>query len=312
MSTVIVAISGRKQSGKTTLLNFMHGHEMKRHEVIDKFTISPEGNLVVNCMFEDDKGNAFEEMGVLDLFQDTEMFYEYASNNIWPFIKAYNFADSLKEICVNLFNVPYECVYGTDEQKNTTIQHLLWENMPGVITPSKFSELTEAIRKPLNDVECHWTMLLDPAGPKNGFWRSAFDNDGIFVHEPGPMTAREFMQFLGTDIMRKIYEPIWVNNCLNRIKSDSPPIAVIGDCRFVNEIEAVKNAGGKVVRLTRNISNNNHQSEKDADNYEGFDLVIDNSQMTIDESCEQLLSYLEKNSITKRIKKIGRFVTTAK
>ena len=287
MSTVIVAISGRKQSGKTTLLNFMHGHEMKRHEVIDKFTISPEGNLVVNCMFEDDKGNAFEEMGVLDLFQDTEMFYEYASNNIWPFIKAYNFADSLKEICVNLFNVPYECVYGTDEQKNTTIQHLLWENMPSVISDGIFN-----------------SFLLDH--------KIDLQAKNIVYHEPGPMTAREFMQFLGTDIMRKIYEPIWVNNCLNRIKSDSPPIAVIGDCRFVNEIEAVKNAGGKVVRLTRNISNNNHQSEKDADNYEGFDLVIDNSQMTIDESCEQLLSYLEKNSITKRIKKIGRFVTTAK
>ena len=287
MSTVIVAISGRKQSGKTTLLNFMHGHEMKRHEVIDKFTISPEGNLVVNCMFEDDKGNAFEEMGVLDLFQDTEIFYEYASNNIWPFVKAYNFADSLKEICVNLFNVPYECVHGTDEQKNQLQEHLRWENMLGVISDSRFN-----------------SFLLDH--------KIDLQAKNIVYHEPGPMTAREFMQFLGTDIMRKIYEPIWVNNCLNRIKSDSPPIAVIGDCRFVNEIEAVKNAGGKVVRLTRNISNNNHQSEKDADNYEGFDLVIDNSQMTIDESCEQLLSYLEKNSITKRIKKIGRFVTTAK
>ncbi len=287
MSTVIVAISGRKQSGKTTLLNFMHGHEMKRHEVIDKFTISPEGNLVVNCMFEDDKGNAFEEMGVLDLFQDTEMFYEYASNNIWPFVKAYNFADSLKEICVNLFNIPYECVHGTDEQKNQLQEHLRWESMPSVIPDGIFN-----------------SFLLNH--------KIDLQAKNIVYHEPGPMTAREFMQFLGTDIMRKIYEPIWVNNCLNRIKSDSPPIAVIGDCRFVNEIEAVKNAGGKVVRLTRNISNNNHQSEKDADNYEGFDLVIDNSQMTIDESCEQLLSYLEKNSITKRIKKIGRFVTTAK
>ncbi len=294
MSTVIVAISGRKQSGKTTLLNFIHGHEMKRHEVIDKFTISPEGNLVVNCMFEDDKGNTFEEMGVLDLFQDTEMFYEYASNNIWPFIKAYNFADSLKEICVNLFNIPYECVYGTDEQKNTLIPHLLWENMPGVTTE----------KTPQDAVDC------DQAESLRVYYEKVLSS--VIYHEPGPMAAREFMQFLGTDIMRKIYEPIWVNNCLNRIKSDSPPIAVIGDCRFVNEIEAVKNAGGKVVRLTRNISNNNHKSEIDADNYEGFDLVIDNSQMTIDESCEQLLSYLEKNSITKRIKKIGRFVTTAK
>ena len=54
------------------------------------------------------------------------------------------------------------------------------------------------------------------------------------------MTAREFMQFFGTDVMRKMYEPIWLENCFRRIEEDSPEIAVIGDCRFMNEIKAAE------------------------------------------------------------------------
>ena len=127
--TKIVAISGRLQSGKTTLSNYLHGHEMKRHDVIEKFFVSPEGKLVVNCTFYDDAGKEFEEMGVLELDQKSDEFYQYASRRIWPLIRAYNFADSLKEMCVILFNIPPECVYGTDEEKNTIQEHLRWENM---------------------------------------------------------------------------------------------------------------------------------------------------------------------------------------
>lgn len=290
MKTVIIAMSGRAQSGKTTLLNFMHGHEMKRHDIIDKFTISPEGNLVVNCTFEDENGVAFEEMGVLDLFQDTEMFYEYASRNIWPFIKAYNFADSLKELCVSLFDIPYECVYGTNEQKNTIVPHLLWENMPGVIC---------------------WPNYVDCCGNAD-YSHIEPEEIGLLVHKSGPMTAREFMQFLGTDVMRRMYEPVWVNNCLKRIHNDAPPIAVIGDCRFINEVLAVKNAGGKVVRLTRNTTNGDHKSETDVNNYKDFDVVIENSDISIEESCNLLLDFLEKEGVTKRIKKHGKFTTTAR
>ena len=167
--TKIVALCGKKQSGKTTLSNYLHGHEMKRHDVIEKFFISPIGELVVNCTFHDENGKEFEEMGVLDLQQKNDEFYQYASRRIWPLIRCYNFADSLKEICTMLFNIPPECVYGSDEQKNAIQEHLRWENMPG---------MDKTI---------------------------------------GAMTSREFMQFFGTEIMRKMYEPIWLENCFKRI-----------------------------------------------------------------------------------------------
>ena len=86
--TKIIAVNGKKQSGKTTLSNYLHGHEMKRHDIIEKFLVSPEGKLVVNSTFHDDNGKEFEEMGVLELDQQTEEFYQYASRRIWsrPFI----------------------------------------------------------------------------------------------------------------------------------------------------------------------------------------------------------------------------------
>ena len=282
--TIIVALSGKKQSGKTSLSNYLHGHEMQRHDVVKKFFLSPEGNLVVNCTFQDEKGNDFEEMGVLDLQQRNDNFYRYAAKNIWPLIRAYNFADALKEMCVMLFNIPPECVYGTDEQKNQVQEHLRWENMPGVITCSEV-----------------WDSLCPDGEP-----------DGLMYHAAGPMTAREFMQHFGTDVMRKIYEPIWIENCFNRIEADRPPIAVIGDCRFINEIKAVQKKGGKVFRLSRSPYESTHQSEIDADNYKKFDGVIDNANTSIEESCDLFLNNLIKLNITTRIKEIGKYTTSIK
>lgn len=267
--TKILAISGKAQSGKTTLSNFLHGHEMKRHDIIEKFLISPQGELVVNSLFTDENGHQFEDMGVLDLQQRSDEFYQFASRRIWPLIRAYNFADSLKEMCVMLFNIPPECVYGTDEQKNQVQEHLRWENMPGVVTPKDLDGLNfdGKTLAPYNIKELRLTL-----------------------HDEGPMTAREFMQYLGTDVMRKMYEPIWIDNCFNRIEEDSPEIAVIGDCRFINEVNAVKKRGGKVVRLLRSVKQGNHTSEVDLDGYNGYDAVINNQDMSIEESTRAFLN----------------------
>lgn len=282
--TTIVALSGKKQSGKTSLSNYLHGHEMKRHDIVEKFFLSPEGSLVVNCTFQDEKGNSFEEMGVLDLQQHNDDFYRYAAKNIWPLIRAYNFADALKEMCVMLFNVPVECVYGTDEQKNQPQEHLLWENMPGVFTDK-------------DDFE---NGNVDP------------EDLGFVYHAAGPMTAREFMQYLGTDVMRKMYEPIWLENCFRRIEEDKPEIAIIGDCRFMNEIHAVQARGGKVIRLKRSLYECNHQSEIDADNYEGFDDVIENAGMGLQESCELFIESLIKLGVTKKLREVGQTTASIK
>jgi len=289
--TQIIAIAGKKQSGKSTLSNFMHGHEMKLHDVIQDFSINEFGNLVVNYVQFDDKGKDEEGTAVFDLWQQSEDFINYAQRFIWPLIKGYNFADSLKEICINLFGLSYEQVYGLDSNKNS-LTDIMWENMPGVVTDSGtdiYGDVQDANKQPLT-------------------WPS--DYSTLTTHEPGPMTAREFMQYFGTEIMRKINKDVWVDNCLNRIKYDNSPIAIISDCRFVSEAEAIKKAGGVVIGLKRDVYTNNHSSEVDMDNYEGFDAVIDNRDMTVDRLCGSFLDIVVDMGFTKKIRSFNKRLGT--
>ena len=98
----------------------------------------------------------------------------------------------------------------------------------------------------------------------------------------GPMTARELMQYFGTDIMRKMYEPVHVEHTVSKILSEQTQLAIIPDVRFPNEVKAIQKAGGKVVRLTRDKHKDSHSSEcgLDPDNFDWnkFDLVIENTK----------------------------------
>ena len=104
----------------------------------------------------------------------------------------------------------------------------------------------------------------------------------------GFMTGREVLQHVGTDIFRKMYHDVWVDTTLRQIQIEQPELAIICDARFPNEITGIKNAGGKVIRLTRSpFSEDEHASEKalDEDNFDWgeFDAVIDNADMTIEQ-----------------------------
>lgn len=129
-------------------------------------------------------------------------------------------------------------------------------------------------------------------------------NEFVNCYWPGTsnrMTAREVMQYVGTDIFRKIQKNVWADATIHKIKKDNTDMALIADCRFPNEVEAVKNAGGIVIKLMRNIYNSDHDSETalDTDKYshDNFDLVIDNRHLTIDEQNNIIFSFLEHKGI---------------
>ena len=76
------------------------------------------------------------------------------------------------------------------------------------------------------------------------------------------MTGREVLQYFGSDICRKMYENIWFDACIRRIKKDNPELALISDVRFPNEINGVQNEGGIVFGLPRDLFNDSHKSEQ--------------------------------------------------
>lgn len=266
----IIALCGKKGSGKNTLCNFLHGYQLKSLGIINNFSLTEKGDLIINTKTLDENMQEVDADILIDITRTDLEFGEWAAFNVWPFIKHYAFASSLKEIAEKLFDIPRECLHGTDEQKNQIQQHLLWENMPGVITDKKFFYFL---------TEQHKISL---------------ESKGLIYHEPGPMTAREFMQFLGTEVMRKMYDNIWINRTIKDIETEGPQIAVISDCRFKNEAVALKQIGAKLVYLDRSISkSDNHSSENGFDDFTDFDLKIENSKLSVLDTCKALLAGIE-------------------
>ncbi len=155
---------------------------------------------------------------------------------VYGFIKVYSYADELKNLCINILGLNYEQCYGTDEEKNSQT-HLQWEDMPG----------------------------QPPAGKLQ-------DGD---IAKFGKMRGREVMQFVGTEIFRKMYADVWVDATIRKIESDNPTIAIISDVRFINEVTGIQKRQGKVIRMMRCISGDKHNSERALDDFPGFDHIID-------------------------------------
>lgn len=137
----IIGISGRKQSGKNTIANYINGDILQNKSMVAQFFIEDNGGLLIET--QDSTGN--NGYGVLDVTRKDETFVEYAQRELWPYVKVYHFADYLKDMCVNLFGFDPVNVYGTDDQKNelTTIQ---WQDIPnnenktGYMTHREFLE----------------------------------------------------------------------------------------------------------------------------------------------------------------------------
>ena len=104
----------------------------------------------------------------------------------------------------------------------------------------------------------------------------------LIYHEPGPMTAREFLQFLGTDIMRKMFQDVWLTKCMSRIKKDKPKIALVCDVRFDNEFAGIYKEGGIVLGLTKDIGSGDNHSSENVDLTKAS-KIIDNKNISIKE-----------------------------
>lgn len=117
------------------------------------------------------------------------------------------------------------------------------------------------------------------------------------------LTAREVMQFVGTDIFRKMQHNVWVDATIKQIEKESPELAIIADCRFPNEVMSLKNKGGLVIKLMRNPHNSDHESEKALDynnfDHRKFDIIIFNNELDIPQQLIAIYDFLMKKGILK-------------
>jgi hypothetical protein len=238
---LILGISGRKQSGKSTIGNFILSLYLAKLGYCEKIYMDEDGQLLISDILGDTRyEGVFDIRKLVDTYNDPRFIQ--AINKLNSKVKIYNFADVLKtDICINMLGLTYDQCYGTDDNKNE-MTNIVW-----------------------NDKK---------------------------------LSARDVMQIVGTDIFRKLDTNVWVRSTINKIIRDKPDLAVITDCRFPNEVDSIKQSGGKVIRLTRNPFQSDHLSETilDKDNYDwsNFDYVVDNSDVTLLDQFTQIKKLLEE------------------
>jgi len=131
--TKIIGFAGKIGSGKTTQMRFLHGFFMKHlipspfdisKTLTDNYKITHDGKLHIHAQFEDGLG-----FGEIDVRSKDPGMYSFLSEAVYPYIKGYSVADTLKSIAIQLFDIPEECIYGSQQEKLKET-HLRWEDWP--------------------------------------------------------------------------------------------------------------------------------------------------------------------------------------
>ena len=82
-----------------------------------------------------------------------------------------------------------------------------------------------------------WREEIDP------WWSQRLNMPGL--------TPRLILQLWGTEVCRQgFHDDIWIASLENKLRQTQDNV-VISDCRFPNEIDAIRNAGGRVIRIVR-------------------------------------------------------------
>lgn len=114
--------------------------------------------------------------------------------------------------------------------------------------------------------------------------------DKLSLHPYWKISAREFLQKVGTDLFRQalpkiipeIKDSVWVD--LFKISYKNDKNYVISDVRFLNEAQAIKEMGGIIIKTERfntvvstEMSETKHLSENELETIP-YDFIIDNNK----------------------------------
>lgn len=129
--------------------------------------------------------------------------------------------------------------------KDTAADYLV--NYHGFRRDSFASTLKDAV----SDVFGWDRVLLEGRTRESREWRDQIDDWWADRLKIPHLTPRWVLQYWGTEVIRSgFHDDMWVASLENKMRSTKDDI-VITDVRFPNEIKAIHNAGGKVIRIKR-------------------------------------------------------------
>jgi hypothetical protein len=93
--------------------------------------------------------------------------------------------------------------------------------------------------------------LLEGRTRQSREWREQVDPWWAERLDMPNLTPRWVLQHWGTEVVRKsFHDDTWIASLENKLRKSQDDI-VISDCRFSNEIAAIRRAGGRVIRVCR-------------------------------------------------------------
>ncbi len=180
-------------------------------------------------------------------------------------------ADPMKHICQDVFGWSTDVLWGASELRSTA------DKRANVATCGNCGWVGQP------DMDKKWGVVCGGCRASIG----SDENSPCFQ----PLSARVALQVLGTSFGRALYPDVWIDLALRRAEAIMDPLpkignvpfiesvnwpegykiyvrgVVISDCRFINEVEAIKANGGKLIHIIRPSVKNettgiaNHASE---------------------------------------------------
>lgn len=111
----------------------------------------------------------------------------------------------------------------------------------------------DSFAKPLKDavsIIFGWDRdLLEGDTDESREWREKIDPYWSKIIER-EITPRLALQLFGTECIREVFHPnVWSASLIKRYDAN----IIVTDCRFQNEIKAIKDAGGYIIRVKRGL-----------------------------------------------------------
>jgi len=147
-----------------------------------------------------------------------------------------------------------------------------------------------ALKDVVASIFCWNRADLDGNTPESRSWRETVDAWWSARLNMSNLTPRTVLQTIGTDVMRDTFSPdIWIASIQRRLqKYGTESRVVVSDCRFQNEIEAVRSEGGYIIAVVRPGCERSGHVTETAVNESAADHVIVN-----DGTLEDLLKKID-------------------